>query len=130
MTLGFLIIGAVVVLGVLAFAVRLAARKRRLAPTEAGRLQAAFERAASHADPHRRILDAEKALDQAFAALGYAGSFGEKLKKAGPRLRDVDAVWRAHKLRNRIAHEMDIAVDEREARAAIEAFRKALKGLC
>ena len=58
-------------------------------------------------------------MDQLLGSLGYRGSFGEKLTAAGPRLRDVEALWRAHKLRNRLAHEPGVRIAEKEAQRAV-----------
>ncbi len=80
-------------------------------------------------DPVRQVLEADKVLDAALALQGYRGSLGEKLKKAGPRLRNLDAVWRAHKLRNILAHEPHATVDANQAASALAAFRAALQTL-
>lgn len=80
-------------------------------------------------DPHRSVLEAEKVLHHALSILGYTGSFGEILKKVGPRLSQEQAVWDAHKLRNRIAHERELQVTASQAKHAIAAFRKALSDL-
>lgn len=113
----------------LAFAVWRVVRARKLPPSDAKRLRQAMERAQLQADAHRRVLDAEKVLDQALAALGYGGTFADKLRTAGPRFSHTEAIWRAHKLRNRIAHEIDVKLDDREAKQAVDAFRKALEKL-
>ena len=81
------------------------------------------------ADANRRIVEAEKILDEALGALGFHGTFGEKLKKAGPRFGDPEAVWRAHKLRNRIAHEIGVDVTADDARRTLLALRRALNDL-
>ncbi|PIR51035.1 hypothetical protein COU78_02645 [Candidatus Peregrinibacteria bacterium CG10_big_fil_rev_8_21_14_0_10_49_24] len=80
-------------------------------------------------DPVRKVLEADKVLDQALAARGYKGSLGEKLQKAGPRFSDLDAVWRAHKLRNRIAHEPGADISASQSAAAVAAFHRAVSDL-
>ena len=77
-------------------------------------------------DPHRRVLEADSLLDFAFTSMGFRGSMGDKLKKAGKYLKNEQDVWNAHKLRNRIAHESGIILSERDATRALDAFRKAL----
>lgn len=104
-------------------------RRRRIPAGVRARLQADFQRAAMLPDPYRRILEAENVVDQALQKLGYSGTFSEKLERAGPRLRDKESLWRAHKLRNRIAHEVGVRVDEGEAGAAVSAFKRALQDL-
>lgn len=77
-------------------------------------------------DPSRRVLEAENILDRALRGVGYQGTFGEKLKRMQKTLPNVDAVWHAHKLRNRIAHEPGIRISEQEAEKALSTFKKAM----
>lgn len=104
-------------------------RKRKLSKASATRLMTEWKKVSSIPDPHRRILDAEKILDTALKQLGYDGTFGEKLQAAGPRFSQLDQLWDAHRLRNRIAHEVGIAVSENEAQRALGAFERAIKDL-
>jgi hypothetical protein len=80
-------------------------------------------------DPKTAILDADKLLDQALKLKGYTGTLGEKMKKAGQLFSDRNGIWSAHKLRNRIAHELDVKVSEKETRTALTQFKKALRDL-
>lgn len=76
------------------------------------------------------IIQADKLLDHALKERGIAGgTLGERLKNAGPYLSDIDAVWKAHKLRNLIAHEPDTRVTKRQASDALKIFKKALTDL-
>lgn len=79
-------------------------------------------------DPKTAVLDADKLLDYALDCKGFSGSLGEKLKKAGPRFSDLSGIWVAHKLRNKIAHELsDIKIVE--VKSALRAFKHALNDL-
>lgn len=104
-------------------------KKRKVPARDAQKLREAWQGLASVADPHRRVLDAEKIVDQALGILGYRGTFADKLRLAGPRFSDIESLWRAHKLRNRIAHEMNAALTEADASRALAAFRKGLDDL-
>lgn len=75
------------------------------------------------------ILEADKILDEGLKLRGYKGSLGEKLKKAGPLFTNQNNVWSAHKLRNRIAHELNITISAGESKRALGQFRQALKDL-
>ncbi|MBD3360307.1 hypothetical protein GF366_00730 [Candidatus Peregrinibacteria bacterium] len=79
-------------------------------------------------NPKESILDADILLDFALSKKGFEGNLGEKLKSAGPRFSDINGIWRAHKLRNRVAHELS-DIDESEAKRAIKCFKNALKDL-
>ncbi len=78
--------------------------------------------------PKNAILDLDKLLDYALGKHGFEGSLGEKLKKAGPRFTDINAVWSAHKLRNRVAHELG-DIDKGHAKRALKQFKSALNDL-
>ncbi len=76
------------------------------------------------------ILSADKLLDGAMRERGISGNtLGERLKNAKPYLSNIEGVWRAHKLRNRIAHEDSVAVTRRQASEALKIFKKALTDL-
>src|SRR5688572_8159875 len=111
-----LIIAGVILLAVgVLFIVAKLRRKRQLPAGVRKILLKQWEDVRSMTDNHRKVMDAEKILDHALTTLGYAGTFGEKLKAAGPRFSRVQSVWDAHKLRNRIAHEVGITVNDRDS---------------
>lgn len=73
------------------------------------------------------IMNADKLLDQALKERGVSGeTMGERLKNSKAHLSNVDSVWRAHKLRNRIAHEDGVNVSKRQTNEALKIFKKAL----
>jgi transposase len=79
---------------------------------------------------HLSVLNADKLVDQALRESGARGeTMGERLKSTSSRISDINGLWDAHKLRNRIAHESDVVVSYDEARRALASFRKALKDL-
>lgn len=104
-------------------------RKRRLPRAAAERFLRQWDGLSRIADPGRRVLEAEAILDAAMRQSGCPGTFAEKLKRVGARFPDVDAVWSAHRLRNRIAHEAGTRVSDADARRALAAFEKALRSL-
>ena len=113
---------ALLLLAIVAFRLR----HRRLSAGVARTLRAQWAAAAREPDPARRVLEADKVLDALLAALGYTGSTADKLRAAGPRLPEREALWAAHKLRNRIAHEPGIKVSEQDATRAVRSFKQAL----
>jgi hypothetical protein len=67
------------------------------------------------------ILNADKLLDQALKEKGVKGdTIAERLKSISTQLSRRDAIWSAHKLRNRIAHETDVVVTYEAARIALK----------
>lgn len=103
--------------------------RRRHRAQIATRAWTQWERLPAIADPSRRLLEAESILDHALRDCGYDGTFGEKLRRLQRILPNIDAVWHAHKLRNRIAHEPGMHINEEEAKRAIATFEKVLKTL-
>lgn len=79
-------------------------------------------------NPKEAILDADKLLDYALKVKGFQGTLGDKMKKARFRFSDVNGVWTAHKLRNRIAHELQ-PINNGEAKSALIQFKRALNDL-
>ena len=73
-----------------------------------------------------KVLEADKVLHVAFQELGYKGTLGDCLKRHGSRLPNLNDVWSAHKLRNKIAHDPGIKVSEKDAARAIQSFRRAV----
>lgn len=80
-------------------------------------------------DARYAILDADKLLDYLLGKKGYEGHLGEKLKKASNLFSDLNGIWLAHKLRNKIAHELDIVLRDSEVNAALRSFKKAIRDL-
>lgn len=105
------------------------ARQRKVSATGKLRIDAAWKHVLSIEDPVRRVMEADKVLDIALTEAKYTGSLGEKLKVAGPRFSDINAVWRAHKLRNTLAHEAAATVNADEAAAAVRVFERAIRDL-
>lgn len=76
------------------------------------------------------IIDADKLVDRALNEMGIPGqSMGEKLKKIGDKLPEIQKLWYAHKLRNRIVHGDDFNISYDETRRALMIFRQTLKHL-
>ncbi|MBX4188868.1 hypothetical protein KW792_02100 [Candidatus Saccharibacteria bacterium] len=76
------------------------------------------------------IIDADKLLDEALKKRHIKGrTMGERLVSAQRLISDNDAVWYAHKLRNRLVHEPNVRLKKREARDALEGFKIGLRDL-
>ena len=78
------------------------------------------------------IIEADSIIDDIFKTIGFGGeTLGERLKAVEPSDFDnLQNVWEAHKVRNKIAHEGDrFQITKEEAIEAIEKYEKALKEL-
>ena len=75
------------------------------------------------------VINGDKLLDKALMEMGVPGkTMGERLKRAQEKFSDENAVWRAHKLRNALAHE-DLEITYKQAAGALSAYKQALKDL-
>lgn len=76
------------------------------------------------------IINADKLLDEALRKRRLKGkAMGERLVAAQHILTDNDGVWYGHKLRNRIVHEDNVRLKEKDVKQALIGFRRALKDL-
>lgn len=76
------------------------------------------------------VFEADKLLDHALKNRGFGGdTMGERLKSANRAFMNTNAVWDAHKLRNRLAHEQNVQLNGIVVDKALRAFRAALKDL-
>ena len=76
------------------------------------------------------VIEADKLLDKAMIEMGVPGkTMGERLKKCGDKFTNLNAVWRAHKLRNALAHESDLEITYKQAFNALQVYKQALKDL-
>ncbi len=76
------------------------------------------------------IIEADKLLDKALIEMGVPGkTMGDRLKRSGDKFEKLNAVWRAHKLRNAIAHESGFEISYKQAFNALAIYKQALKDL-
>ena len=76
------------------------------------------------------ILSADKLLDKALKESGVPGeTMGDRLKQSDRLLQDINGVWAAHKMRNRIAHEVGGNINKVVAKRMLAIYRNALKDL-
>ncbi len=90
------------------------------------------ERLLSTGQEKQAILTADTLLDHSLQVLGYSGnSLGERLKSAQKYLSQevLDTAWRAHKIRNQIAHELQYTISAPAAAHAVADFRRVIKSL-
>jgi hypothetical protein len=77
-----------------------------------------------------KLTEADKLLDHVLKAHGFRGqTMGERLKSARSKLRDNNAVWQAHILRNKAVHEAKFVLTSSDVSRALDGFKKALRDL-
>ena len=76
------------------------------------------------------VIDADKLLDDVLKKRRYKGkTMGERLVAAQRDINDNDGVWFGHKLRNRLVHENNVKLTERDVKEALLGIRSGLKDL-
>lgn len=102
-----------------------------------GALRGRWDEITAHLDSAREndwklaILEADKLVDVALRQKGFPGdTFGDRLTNIQPgMLVSLDGLWWAHRVRNRVAHEMDYFLRYTEARQAVSYYEVALSEL-
>lgn len=120
------ILGNIIGVLFLFFAIMYLRKKKTLRGYAKKRIETLWSNVDTHEYPAQKVLEADKVLHAAFKELGCKGDLGSLLKRHGSRLPNLDDVWMAHKLRNRIAHDAGIQVSEKDAARAVQAFRRAV----
>ena len=78
----------------------------------------------------KAVFEADKILDYVLIAKRVPGNnLGERLKNGKNHFSNVQSAWDAHKLRNRLAHEVDMQLANYEATRAIQLFKDCLRQL-
>ena len=106
-------------------------------PAPGGPMMARWEEITRHLDSVKEtewkfaIIEADKLVEDALKKAGFPGvGLGERLSNISPdQLQSRNDVWEAHKLRNRIVHEINYFLRYTEAKHAIEQYSRALKEL-
>lgn len=83
----------------------------------------------ANADSNHAVLEADKLLGHVLKLRGVEGSVGEQLKSVPSLFSDINDVWRAHKARNQIAHEIGKQITPKQAKLYLNIYKKALKDL-
>lgn len=77
--------------------------------------------------PTERIIRYDMILHHILKDYGYSGNVGDQLKAKPRVIRDLNAIWSLHKLRNKLAHSMDTVSEGLLERKADEFEKEMLK---
>lgn len=121
---------------VLAILVLVKSGKKGIAPSDQAFIKTQWKSIEGEKKSRREIsaiLNADKLLGHVLELLGYQGSVGAKLKSIGASqtlTRDqIDCAWNAHKMRNRVAHEIGIKLSSKETDKTLADFKRTLRNL-
>ncbi len=121
-------VGVIVAIALIVYILR-SLKKRGFSKAHQKEIVSLWKKMEAEENASLQILMADAVLDRALSFLGFTGTLGEKLKKAGPRFLSENDVWWAHKLRNQLAHDPHFSLSNIDADRAKRIFRKALADL-
>jgi len=77
------------------------------------------------------VIEADKIVDETLKNAGFAGeTLGERLMNIDrSQLETLESLWTAHKIRNRLAHDMNYFLRYAEAKRAVDMYEKTLREL-
>ncbi|OGN09850.1 MAG: hypothetical protein A3J46_04680 [Candidatus Yanofskybacteria bacterium RIFCSPHIGHO2_02_FULL_41_11] len=77
------------------------------------------------------VIEADSLVDYILKSSGYPGdTMGDRLKNIDKsQIVTLDGLWEAHKIRNRLAHDMNYFLRYGEAKRAVQLYEKTLKEL-
>src|SRR3989338_4282000 len=77
------------------------------------------------------VIEADTLVDSLLKASGYPGdTMGDRLKNMDKsQIVTLDGLWEAHKIRNRLAHDISYFLRYGEAKRAVQLYEKTLKEL-
>lgn len=101
--------------------------KPKLSAGEQDFIRRQWQMIISSPNQKQNILEADKLLDFVLGKYGYVGTLGEKMQKAGKVFSNSNGIWNAHKLRNRLAHELSYEPSQTEGQIALANFKQAFK---
>lgn len=76
------------------------------------------------------VLQADKLLDKALKEKGFQGeTMAQRLASSKKNLSNIKAVWAAHKVRNKIAHEDTVTLNRKLTSQILQCIKRALRDL-
>lgn len=102
-----------------------------------GASQSRWEEILRHVDSAKEaewkfaVVEADKLVDDLLKKAGYFGdSMGERLSSIEKgQLANLDHLWEAHKIRNKLVHDVNYFLRQAEARQAVKFYEEALREL-
>ena len=77
----------------------------------------------SQDDIRHKVIDLDSLLSKLFWTLWYNWSMWAKMKKIWNGFVNTDNIWYAHKVRNKLVHEIDFKLSEKESKNIISYYK-------
>ncbi len=103
--------------------------KKRFTKKEKAYYKQKWQEIQNEKDLRHAVMTADKLLEKILKRKGYKGTLGGMLKKGKREFSDLNGVWFAHKIRNKLAHEIDFKLSPQEAQKGLQCFQRAFRDL-
>ena len=70
-----------------------------------------FKLIKTHTSAKEQIIDYDKLLHKILLEMWYVWNFGDILKQNPRELKDIETVWKLHKIRNKLVHDFDLVAN-------------------
>lgn len=127
-TLIYILIGLVILYAIFLFVAKKYSKKR-WSEQDRSFFTKNWQKILNEKDSKHKIMDADKLLDAMLKKKGLSGSLGDKLKNNEKLFSDLNGLWEAHRLRNKLAHEIDFNLEQAQATQAMKGFKNAFGDL-
>ena len=105
---------------------------RRQTPIPVGKLTSKWNKIQKHMESDSEtewrtaVIGADAILDEVIKSAGYKGeTMGERLKNIKPyQFPGIDDAWRAHKIRNFLAHDTEYKLSRQVAEGTMEIYKR------
>ena len=104
-------------------------RKKKLSARDQQLFLSHWNRIQGEPDLRQQLMQCDILLGKVMAALGIKGNVGAQLKSSPERFSDLNGIWNAHKIRNKIAHDLHFTLQDRDHSIAMRSYKRALKDL-
>lgn len=128
-SLVYIIVGVIGLAILIVILVAITRLKKKIIKKEKEFYRQKWQEIKNDRDLKNTVMNADKLLEMIMKRKGYKGTLGNMLKRGAKEFSDLNGVWFAHKMRNKLAHELDYQPSFAEARKALNCFQKALQDL-
>ena len=101
--------------------------KKQLKKDKKNYYQKEIQKASTLPSPTERIIRYDMIMHHILKDYGYSGTVGDQLKAKPRVIKDINAIWSLHKLRNKLAHSLETVSEGLLERKADEYEKELLK---
>jgi len=103
-------------------------KKKHLGESKKSYYRKEIQKVSTLPSPTERIMRYDMIMHHILSDYGYTGTVGDQLKAKPRIIRNLDTIWNLHKLRNKLAHDMETVSNGLLEKKAQE-FEKEVLGL-